>query len=146
MAFSPLSGFASVPSLSSRAHQGFTDILSSLSFSFFFAPRRSCGSAPHCLLRLRRISSRLRFVTTFSEDSVIDQMHLASDVCGPDIIQLWVPFFNLVSFVLGVSLSFILQGRRCRTDILPQQTYFNTKMKRLRKSAKKDDDGPTTND
>jgi len=85
-------------------------------------------------------------VTTFSEDSVIDEMHLASDVCGPDIIQLWVPFFNLVSFVLGVSLSFILQGRRCRTDILPQQTYFNTKMKRLRKSAKKDDDGPTTND
>jgi len=40
--------------------------------------------------------------------------------------ELWVPFFNLVSFVLG--------------------TYFNTKMKRLRKSAKKDDDGPTTND
>ncbi|KAH9064329.1 hypothetical protein EDB87DRAFT_1785842 [Lactarius vividus] len=35
--------------------------------------------------------------------------------------ELWVPFFNLVSFVLG--------------------TYFNTKMKRLRKSAdKKEDD------
>ncbi|KAF8273912.1 hypothetical protein EI94DRAFT_1676084 [Lactarius quietus] len=36
--------------------------------------------------------------------------------------ELWVPFFNLVSFVLG--------------------TYFNTKMKRLRKSAaeKKDDE------
>ncbi|KAH9982365.1 hypothetical protein BGW80DRAFT_1262972 [Lactifluus volemus] len=35
--------------------------------------------------------------------------------------ELWVPFFNLVSFVLG--------------------TYFNTKMKRIRKSAEKEDKG-----
>jgi hypothetical protein len=46
--------------------------------------------------------------------------------------QLWVPFFNMLSFVMGVSHCCL--NTRCTNDTI-LQTYFNFKVKRMRMAA-----------
>jgi peroxisomal membrane protein 2 len=70
----------------------------------------------------------LLFAQKFLSPEVCDHTHSRKVLndespsdAGSTFIQLWVPFFNLVSFVLGVSSSFTLQGHRCRSDAFPDR-------------------------
>jgi len=51
-------------------------------------------------------------------------------------IQLWVPFFNAIQFVLGVRMCMHFFFRLCSQSI-PIQTYFNMRVKALKMAAAK---------
>jgi hypothetical protein len=76
--------------------------------------------------------------------TVFAQKYLAQEVCQrvfldihtDFLLQLWLPFFNLVSFVLGVRIT-LMRALYHQSIIICPQTYFNTKVKKLRLEAEK---------